>query len=94
VDGRKLKVWFHLSTLNSSLPLSDSTPMPPKQVAGMSQKRIARELADLKKDTPPGVVCQPRDDSIFEWDATIGKHYSILYHHPRVTVQRANIRSM
>ncbi|GAA5947874.1 hypothetical protein JCM3765_001123 [Sporobolomyces pararoseus] len=46
--------------------------MPPKQVGGMSQKRIAKELADLKKDTPPGVTCAPsRDDSIFEWDATI-----------------------
>ncbi|GAA5995981.1 hypothetical protein JCM5350_006981 [Sporobolomyces pararoseus] len=46
--------------------------MPPKQVGGMSQKRIAKELTDLKKDTPPGVSCHPTsDDSIFEWDATI-----------------------
>ncbi|GAA6005869.1 hypothetical protein JCM11491_004041 [Sporobolomyces phaffii] len=46
--------------------------MPPKQVAGMSQKRIARELADLKKDAlPPGCSAGPRDDSIFDWDATI-----------------------
>ncbi|GAA5886122.1 hypothetical protein JCM16303_000051 [Sporobolomyces ruberrimus] len=46
--------------------------MPPKQVAGMSQKRIARELADLKKEQlPPGCTAGPRDESIFEWDATI-----------------------
>ncbi|GAA5954528.1 hypothetical protein JCM21900_005977 [Sporobolomyces salmonicolor] len=47
--------------------------MPPKPVAGMSQKRIARELADLKKDAlPPGCQAGPVDDAnSFEWRATI-----------------------
>jgi len=40
----------------------------------MSQKRIARELQDLKKDSlPDGCSASPQDDSIFEWNATIGK---------------------
>ncbi|GAA5929038.1 uncharacterized protein JCM15063_004028 [Sporobolomyces koalae] len=46
--------------------------MAPRQVGGMSQKRIARELADLKKESlPPGCTAGPQDDSIFEWNATI-----------------------
>jgi len=38
----------------------------------MSQKRIARELQDLKKESlPDGCSAAPQDDSIFEWNATI-----------------------
>jgi len=41
----------------------------------MSQKRIARELQDLKKDSlPDGCSASPQDDSIFEWNATIGNY--------------------
>lgn len=69
----------HQSTSFVSAAASSDSKMPPKQVAGMSQKRIARELADLKKEQlPPGCTAGPRDESIFEWDATIGKHYSPL----------------
>ncbi|GAA6062644.1 hypothetical protein JCM10212_003456 [Sporobolomyces blumeae] len=46
--------------------------MPPKQVAGMSQKRIARELKDLENDSlPDGCTAGPVDDSIFDWKASI-----------------------
>lgn len=52
--------------------------MPPKpgQTNSMSQKRIAKELRDLKKDALPqgceaGLVS---DDNVYEWAATIGKH--------------------
>ncbi|GAA5821428.1 hypothetical protein JCM3770_007078 [Rhodotorula araucariae] len=47
--------------------------MPPKQPQAMSQKRIAKELNDLKKDALPqgcdaGVIS---DDNVYEWHASI-----------------------
>ncbi|GAA5821498.1 hypothetical protein JCM11251_004651 [Rhodosporidiobolus azoricus] len=47
--------------------------MPPKQVGGMSQKRIAKELNDLRKDQlPPGCSAGPvDDDNVYEWEASI-----------------------
>ncbi|BGP14356.1 hypothetical protein JCM10213_004483 [Rhodosporidiobolus nylandii] len=47
--------------------------MPPKQPQAMSQKRIAKELADLKKEAlPPGCSAGPLDDgNVYEWTATV-----------------------
>ncbi|KAI5481563.1 ubiquitin-conjugating enzyme e2-16kda [Pseudohyphozyma bogoriensis] len=49
--------------------------MPPKAaggLAGTSAKRLAREINDLKKgELPQGCVCQPGDENMWEWTASI-----------------------
>ncbi|GAA5975835.1 hypothetical protein JCM10908_005295 [Rhodotorula pacifica] len=48
--------------------------MPPKGTQGMSSKRIAKELTDLKKQDalPQGCSAGPiTDDNVHEWRATI-----------------------
>ena len=37
----------------------------------MSSKRIAKEIADFRKDAPENCSAGPRDDNIYSWDAML-----------------------
>ena len=40
-------------------------------MAGAAQKRIAKELAELQRESLPNISAQPKGEDLFNWVATI-----------------------